>query len=213
VDVLRLHLATVQVIEEPWPVHGFVVLHELLGAVLVDSGCGGPDSLLREFRVVNERIADALAVHGLSPADVRVVVNTHLHFDHCGQNAVFEHARLCVQRDELARVRLEEPDVYEWLGGAGARFELFDGDVDLAEGLRVVRTPGHTVGHQSVLALSGSGTEVFVGDAAYRRSVWDDPATGPSYPGQADDVSAWRRSLEGLRALRPARVHFCHDTA
>jgi N-acyl homoserine lactone hydrolase len=211
VDVLRLHLATIHVVEDPWPVHGFVVLHPSLGAVLIDTGCGGPEALLREYRVVNRSVADALAEHGLSPADVRIVVNTHLHFDHCGQNPLFVHARLCVQRRELERVRREEGDVSEWLSAAGVKFELFDGDVALADDLRVVATDGHTTGHQSVLADTERGTELFVGDAAFRRTVWESPGSEQLAPGQAEDVETWRSSLERLRALNPARVHFCHD--
>jgi len=212
-DVLRLNLATIHVVDDPWPVHGFVVLHPSLGAVLIDTGCGGPEALLREFRVVNRSVADALAEHGLSPADVRIVINTHLHFDHCGQNAVFSHARLCVQRRELERVQREEREVYEWLSATGVQFELFDGDVALANDLRVVATDGHTSGHQSVLADTERGTELFVGDAAFRRTVWDSPGAEQLAPGQAEDVESWRRSLERLRALTPARVHFCHDAS
>jgi N-acyl homoserine lactone hydrolase len=211
VDVLRLNLATIHVVEDPWPVHGFVVLHPSLGAVLIDTGCGGPEALLREYRVVNRSVADALAEHGLSPADVRIVINTHLHFDHCGQNPQFAHARVCVQRRELERVQREEGDVSEWLSTAGVQFELFDGDISLADDLRVVATDGHTTGHQSVLADTERGTELFVGDAAFRRTVWDSPGVEHLDPGQAEDVETWRRSLQRLRALDPARVHFCHD--
>src|SRR5438270_12814893 len=139
-DVIRLHLAELSVVDTPWPVHGFVILHPQLGTVLVDTGCGGPDALLREYRVVNRSVAEALAEHGLSPADVRVVVNTHLHFDHCGQNPVFAHARLCVQRTELDRVQREEPDMRQWLESTGIRFELLDGDVALADDLHLVAT-------------------------------------------------------------------------
>ena len=211
-DVIRLHLAEISVVDRPWPVHGFVILHPQLGAVLVDTGCGGPDALLREFRVVNRSVQGALAEHDLAPADVGLVVNTHLHFDHCGQNPVFEHARLCVQRTELDRVQREEPDMRQWLESTGIRFELFDGDVTLADDLHLVATPGHTVGHQSVIADTERGVEVFVGDAAYTRRIWDtrgDVSTLP--PGQAADIEAWRTSLRSLRGREPARVHFCHD--
>ena len=211
-EVIRLHLAELYVVEEPWPVHGFVILHPRLGAVLVDTGCGGPDALLREYRVVNRSVAAALAEHDLSPADVRLVINTHLHFDHCGQNPAFDHARLCVQRAELERVRREEDDMSRWIEATQIRFELFEGDISLADDLHVVVTPGHTVGHQSVVARTERGVELFVGDAAYTRSVWDaDGETTKLPPGQAEDIDAWRSSLRGLREINPARVHFCHD--
>jgi glyoxylase-like metal-dependent hydrolase (beta-lactamase superfamily II) len=51
-------------------------------------GVGGPQHALDDWRVVNRSAADALAELDLSPADTGLVINTHLHFDHCGQNAV-----------------------------------------------------------------------------------------------------------------------------
>jgi glyoxylase-like metal-dependent hydrolase (beta-lactamase superfamily II) len=92
-EIKRLHLASLRGIDgREWPVHGFVVTHPG-GAVLVDTGCGGPDEVLDDWRVVNRSVADALAGLDMSPADIGLVINTHLHFDHCGQNAVFSHAR------------------------------------------------------------------------------------------------------------------------
>ena len=211
--VLRLDLGSLYVTDRPWPVHGFAVLHPELGVVLVDTGSGGPDALLREYRVVNRSIADALAAHDLSPVDVRVVVNTHLHFDHCGQNVVFPHARVCVQREERERVRREGGDVEAWLASTPVRFELLEGEVALARDLRVVPTPGHTAGHQSVILEGPEGVEVFVGDAAFRRPIWEGDFDAALPPGQAEDEAAWRRSRDGLRSLSPSRVYFCHDAA
>src|SRR5271169_311052 len=119
-EVKRLHLATLG--DDQWPVHGFVVTHPG-GAVLVDTGVGGPQHVLDDWRVVNRSVADALAEHDMSPADIGLVINTHLHFDHCGQNAVFRHAPCYVQRAELSRVQRESPELYDWFDFASARFE------------------------------------------------------------------------------------------
>ena len=92
------------------------------------------------------------------------------------------------------------------------RIELVGGDVALADDLRLVRTSGHTSGHQSVIATTESGTELFIGDAAYTRAVWDHAtATSKLPPGQAEDVEIWHQTLEGLRSRSPAKIHFCHD--
>src|SRR5260370_7475090 len=90
------------------PVHGFVIKPPRAGAILVDPGVGWPFDMLKEWKIVNRHAADALAEHDLSPADVRIVINTHLHFDHCGQNAVFKHAPFYVQRPELDRARTQQ---------------------------------------------------------------------------------------------------------
>jgi len=213
-EIKRLDLGHLYVVSKPWPVHGFVILHDTLGAVLVDTGCGAPDETLREYRVVNRTVADALAAHGLSPADITMVVNTHLHFDHCGQNAAFPHAPIIVQRTEHERVFRDRDEMAEWLDASGTRFEVIDGHHALADDLHIVATPGHTVGHQSVVATSDSGVDLFIGDAAYTRAVWDrGPGISKLPPGQAADVDAWRLSLESLKARAPARVHFCHDAS
>jgi N-acyl homoserine lactone hydrolase len=215
-EIRRLHLASLQGVDgRRWPVHGFVVTHGT-GAVLVDTGVGGPQQALDDWRVVNRSVADALAELGLSPADIGLVINTHLHFDHCGQNAVFKHAPFYVQRAELERARRESPVLHDWFDFAGARFELLDGDAEVLPGLEVIATPGHTAGHQCVLVRGdGEAFDVLIGDAAYTPRVYSDP--GPSTsdrlpPGQASDLPAWQDSLRRIQSLGPDRVHFCHHT-
>src|ERR1700761_3984880 len=77
-QVKRLELARLRAPsgEGRWPVHGFVVIHPG-GAVLVDTGVGGPQEVLDDWRVVNTAAADALAAHDLTPADISLVINTH----------------------------------------------------------------------------------------------------------------------------------------
>ena len=191
--------------------HGFAVLHEKAGPILVDTGVGGPEKWLSDWRVVNRSVADALAEHDLSPADIRIVVNTHLHFDHCGQNSVFKEAPFYVQRAELERARREARPLLDWFDFAGARFELLDGDAQIADGVRAVATPGHTVGHQSV-AVAAEGEEVLIGDAAYTSGLYLHPERDNLPDGQAADRIAWAESVRRLQSMRPDRVHFCHDT-
>jgi N-acyl homoserine lactone hydrolase len=207
-EIKRLQLATLQGIDgSRWPVHGFVVTHPG-GAVLVDTGVGGPQDVLDDWRVVNRSVADALADLDMSPADIGLVINTHLHFDHCGQNAVFGHAPFYVQRAELDRMKREAGELHDWFGFMNARFELLDGDTEILPGLSVVATPGHTVGHQCVVV---DGSDLLIGDAAYTPRQYADPS-GPLPAGQADDVGAWHLSLQRIHALAPERVHFCHHT-
>jgi len=211
-EIKRLHLASLRGLDgREWPVHGFVVTHPG-GAVLVDTGCGGPDEWLNDWRVVNRSVADALAELDMTPADVGLVINTHLHFDHCGQNAVFSHAACHVQRTELDRAKRESRELYDWFGFMDARWELLDGDTEILPGLSVVTTPGHTVGHQCVVVSSADGQDLLVGDAAYTPRQFAGPPDADLPPGQAADPVAWRGSLGRIKSLAPARVHFCHHT-
>ena len=214
-EIVRLHLAQIVTFNHI-PVHGFVIKHPKAGAILVDTGIGwGDEELIREWGVVNRHMADALVEHDLSPVDVKIVVNSHLHFDHCGQNAVFKHAPFYIQRSELSRARHEDSDVAKWFDFAGARFELVDGDAEIADGVRVVATPGHTVGHQSVLVDTGDGSAVMIGDAAYTSDIYREAADADlsHWPGQHADRESWEQSLHKLHSMHPHTVHFCHDTS
>ncbi len=211
-EINRLHLASLRGIDGlEWPVHGFVVTHPG-GAVLVDTGCGGPDEVLSDWRVVNRSVADALAGLDMTPADIGLVINTHLHFDHCGQNAVFRHAACHVQRAELDRAKREDPELCDWFGFMDARWELLDGDTEILPGLSVITTPGHTAGHQCVVVSGADGEDLLIGDAAYTPHQFAGPADADLLPGQAADTVAWRGSLDRIRSLEPTRVHFCHHT-
>src|SRR5438445_2747787 len=209
-EIVRLHLARIDALNGI-PVHGFVIKHPSAGAILVDTGVGWPDDMLKDWKIVNRHAADALAEHDLSPADVRIVINTHLHFDHCGQNAVFKHAPFYIQRPELERARREEGVTAEWFDFAGARFELVDGDAQIADGVRVVATPGHTAGHQSAIVDTPDGGAVMIGDAAYTADIYRDidKADLSNWGGgQYDDRAAWSDSLHRLHEMRLHSVDF-----
>ena len=227
-EIKRLHLAKLTPpggAQGQWPVHGFVITHPA-GAVLVDTGVGGPQGLLDDWRVVNVSVADALAELDMSPADISLVINTHLHFDHCGQNAEFKHAPFYVQRAELDRARRESPGLAGWFVFMGARFELLDGDTEILPGLRVIATPGHTAGHQCVVVQASEGsttstdsagptgptgpTDLLIGDAAYTPREYTGPLDQKLPSGQAADRPAWEASIGRVRSMTPARVHFCH---
>jgi N-acyl homoserine lactone hydrolase len=212
-EVKRLQLARLRGVDGlDWPVHGFVVTHPG-GAALVDTGVGGPQEVLDDWRVVNRSVAEALAELDMTPGDIGLVINTHLHFDHCGQNAVFKHAPFYVQRAELSRARGEASQLADWFDFMGARFELLDGDAEVLPGLTVIATPGHTVGHQSVVVRSGDGDggpDVLIGDAAYTPRQYSGPADEDLPDGQAADTVSWRDSLHRIRSMSQARVHFCH---
>src|SRR6516165_3513180 len=113
-EITRLALARLRGVDgNTWPVHGFVVLFPG-GAALVDTGVGGPQRWLDDWRVVNRSVADALDELDLTPGDVRRVINTRLYFYHCGKNLLLKHASFYGQRSELERARIESPQLTGW---------------------------------------------------------------------------------------------------
>jgi N-acyl homoserine lactone hydrolase len=206
--IVRLDLGRIWVydIELEIPVHGFLIKHPA-GAGLVDTGYGTPLELIKDYRPVNASIALALRRQGVDPSDIRWIVNSHLHFDHCGQNAVFPQAPFFVQRAEWERRQgYETPK--QWLEYAGARVELIDGEREIVPGVRVLTTAGHTPGHQSVQVDTTEGPAVMTGDACWTVSMFEGE---PPRDGMMEDVPTFNRSLQKLRDVKPASVHFCHD--
>jgi N-acyl homoserine lactone hydrolase len=189
------------------PVHGFLVKHPA-GAGIIDTGYGSNTELIKDYRAVNTPVAEALRQHDIDPADIRWIINTHLHFDHSGQNAVFPHAPLYVQRAEYERRTDPDYTVVEWLNYAGARWELLDGEQEIVAGVRVVTTPGHTPGHQSIEVDTTAGPALMTGDACWTVKMFEGEAPGP---GMMEDVPTFLRSLDKIRRRKPASLHFCHD--
>jgi glyoxylase-like metal-dependent hydrolase (beta-lactamase superfamily II) len=227
--VRRLYLGSIDSHFGPAvPFHGYVIDHGD-GVILVDSGMKPGYETPTEVKMVLRPIVDALADHGLHPSDVSHVVSTHLHWDHYGQNAAFKGVPFVVQNAELERARREEPRIAEYFDFVGAKFELIEGDAELVPGVRLMSTPGHTIGHQSVL-VQGPVTELIVGDAAYSIDIWERPDDLVSGAGQlwqdtgwpvdwvrsrqvtSGDFEMWRASLERLRQLEGVDLyHICHD--
>ena len=103
------------------------------------------------------------------PRDVVCVINTHLHFDHCGGNRLFPGVPIHVQARELADARsLDDYTIREWVDFDGATYVEHEGEVELLPGIRLLPAPGHTDGHQVVVVETDSGTNVVGGDVG----VW-----------------------------------------
>jgi N-acyl homoserine lactone hydrolase len=99
------------------------------------------------------------------PRDVACVINTHLHFDHCGGNRLFPGVPIHVQARELADARsLDDYTIREWVDFDGATYVEHEGEVELLPGIRLLPAPGHTDGHQVVVVETDAGTNVLGGD-------------------------------------------------
>lgn len=139
--------------------------------VIVDTGIAPlPASLSKYVKFSKDTdIQQSLSSYGLSPEDISVVINTHMHMDHCGNNRLFTRARYIVQKSELDYSA--RPDRF-MRGGyvkefyQDLHFETVDGDETIMNDVRVLFTPGHTPGHQSVIVTVGDRKIVYTGDAA-----------------------------------------------
>ena len=156
------------------------------GRVLIETGIGErlPDKIREMRRYEGKPIVTAMTEAGFDPGTVDLVVMSHLHFDHAGGlmraggGKAFPRARIVAQQAEWdiafsdnSRVvasydQLELKLVQRW-GKAGA----VDGDVELLPGVSVIRTGGHSKGHQAIV-VRGTGpaarTLAFLGDLGMR---------------------------------------------
>ena len=129
-------------------------------------------------------------------AGIDIVVNTHLHFDHCGGNHLFAGRPIYVQRRELEdALSLADYTIPEWVQAPDVRYVPVDGELELLPGIRLVPAPGHTRGTQVVVVENGGRPVVIAGDAA----VWF---------GELDDPRTEGQHL--IRALEPELVWLAH---
>jgi glyoxylase-like metal-dependent hydrolase (beta-lactamase superfamily II) len=199
---------------EWWPSYAHAVEHRD-GIFLFDNGVGfGNAGIETTFTPRVIAIEDALAEHGIALADVTGVANCHLHFDHSGQNGrVPTGVPIFVQRAEWAKVHEPDYTVPEWIDVPGLSYEVLDGEIEVAPGLRLIPTPGHTSGHQSLVLDAADGTVVLAGQALQSLDEWNG-ATEASMSGASGATDPrYVDSVERLRTLDPIRVHFAHDAA
>ena len=125
----------------------------------------------------DETVFRGLDALGLSPDDIHLVINTHLHFDHAGRNVTtlgdptFPNARYVVQKQELHDARHTHersrasylPAYIDPIEHAGL-FEIVDGEHELRPGLSVLPLPGHNLGQQGVVLRQDGQTLVYVAD-------------------------------------------------
>jgi N-acyl homoserine lactone hydrolase len=184
-DVQAIQYGDVLVEGERWPNSIHVIEHPD-GRILVDTGM--IDSTPELDAAWGVRF-DAAKI----PRDVACVINTHLHFDHCGGNRLFPGTPIHVQRREREKAREPDYTVPGWVEFQGATYVEHDGEAEIAPGVRVVPTPGHTPGHQSVLVDTDDGLVVCAGDVGYTWQQFEESESG-----------------QMLLSLSPRRVWLAH---
>ncbi len=166
---------------------------------------------LKVVMAKEDAIVSRLASLGLRADEVTVVVNSHLHFDHAGNNGAFPAATFIVQAEHLAFAKGKPnfPGVYWDI--PELTYLPTSGRARVARGVEVVPTPGHAPGHQSlVVDLAETGRVVLCGDAAFLRENLEKGEI------QQPDPKSAKESLALIRSLVKddlGRVFTSHDAA
>ncbi len=208
------------------PVPAFLVRLDDGKNVLIDTGMSrlhitDPDATWRGTPMVDVLVPEMAAEHdlgtaltglGVTPRDIDYVINTHLHFDHAGNNDLFDRATFFVQREHYDFARGNDSFPNQYWNLPHLRYELLDGELELFPGLEVLLTPGHVPAHQSVLLrLPESGPTVICGDAVPTQDNLDHD----NWSGQGDPeaAAASGAKLRKLADEQGATLLFAHDSA
>jgi glyoxylase-like metal-dependent hydrolase (beta-lactamase superfamily II) len=200
-----------------WMVCAYVIRHPR-GVFLWDTGIGEHPEVEELLAPVRWPLEAQLRAVGIEPAEVKVVGNCHLHFDHAGGNSRFPGVPILAQRVEhAAAASVEDYTVPGIADFPGAAYELLDGDAPVWDGLRVLPTPGHTDGHQSLVVETRQGRVVLAGQAFstasdFARAHLAQELRQAGYETDASDAAnpPW---MDNVEALDPWRVLFAHDVA
>jgi glyoxylase-like metal-dependent hydrolase (beta-lactamase superfamily II) len=184
---------------------------------LVDTGFGEARPFGRQEGVFN-----SLVSLGVVAKDVDRVVLTHAHGDHCNgctiaqegmQQAAFPNARYVLQEKEFEAAQ-NDPELWEKqlkpIADAG-QIRLIDGDAQLDDTVSCLFTPGHTIGHQSVLIRSGTESAFYLGDLAILADSILHPEWGPDWAWSRVEDIASRKRLIQFAAENDSTLILGHD--
>lgn len=175
------------------PVYVHVINHPE-GRVLVDTGM---TELHPAVADMDPRVMPLDEQDGFDVGSIDLVVNTHLHYDHCGGNRLFAGVPIHVQRRELEdALGPEDYTIREWVDAPGVEYVPVDGALELLPGIRLLPAPGHTPGSQVVLVDTADGLVVIAGDTAVFFEELDEPRT---------------EGQRLVRSLAPAQVWLAHE--
>jgi glyoxylase-like metal-dependent hydrolase (beta-lactamase superfamily II) len=218
-DISRLHYGYIVApagtpdAGQPVPVCGYVVRHPG-GTLLFDTGISPFDDETRErYHPRIRSVEEALHGVGLTFGDIDVIANCHMHADHAGGNHLFPNVPVLVQKSELEAAR--GPDytfpVYAY-DYPGARLEIVEGEVQVAPGLRLIPTNGHSPGHQSLLVETDIGPLLLAGQAVNTASQFAAAAFAERLAsGGLDQIGSYPDWMPRFSSLKVERALFAHD--
>ncbi|RDD86441.1 MBL fold metallo-hydrolase [Streptomyces parvulus] len=195
------------------PVLAHLVRHER-GLLLFDTGMGAADDATEAYyRPRRRALRAALSAAGAAPDEITLVVNCHPHFDHCGGNPQPAGRPVLVRDGEPASARAGGHTFQELVDFPGAVYEELSGEAEVWPGVRIVPTPGHTEGHQSLVVARDDGTVILAGQAHDSASEFgsDQPARLAAQAGTAPPLPEYPPWPARIAAFDPRRVLFAHD--
>jgi len=183
--------------------------------ILVDTGIGQLPEKYQKFHVVkrgrDQTLKAQLKKHDLTPEDIGIVINTHLHFDHCGNNHLFPKAKFYVQANELryayAPDRFQKAAYIRDFFDVKIEYVPIQGKYQVTDNVILVPTPGHSPGHQSVLVKMEERNYVYCGDAAPLR----ENLARRNIPGVLYRADQALKSIDMLRIIKNAVYIYSHD--
>ncbi|MFG2722115.1 N-acyl homoserine lactonase family protein [Streptomyces sp. NPDC048416] len=197
----------------PEPALAYLVRHDR-GLLLFDTGMGeGSPETDAHYRPRRRSLRGALAAAGVTPEDISLVVNCHLHFDHCGGNPLLAGTPVLVQSTELATAMRGDYTIDRLVDFPGARYEELTGEAEIWPGVWIVPTPGHTEGHQSLIVRRDAGSVVLAGQAYDTASAFASAelAARAVREGEKQPLPSFPGWLRRLMDFDPRRVLFAHD--
>ena len=127
----------------------------------------------------------ALGKQGLKPEDIDIVIQTHLHHDHVGNSMKCTKAKIFAQEDEIRFALASHPlfaHLYDIDLIRVLKFQSLKGDAEIVSGIKVLLTPGHTPGAQSVAIETTKGTAIITGFCCIRETFEVPSETREMFP-------------------------------
>lgn len=140
--------------------------------ILIDTGEMRPIQSEDREKAIGGRIytfEQGLARYGLQPEDIDLVIHTHLHSDHCENDAACVNAEIIVHEREIERIHNPHPLDFRYLEDyildveENGQIKAISTDVEIVPGIRVVHTPAHTEGGLTVLVDTEKGRAAITG--------------------------------------------------
>jgi 4-pyridoxolactonase len=168
----------------------------------------------------DQRIESQLAKIGVRPDEIDIVINSHLHMDHCGSNTLFPRATFYFSKSELRHAYVPDPwerlgydpDLVAIPGMKTVLLELGHYEYEVLPGITLIETPGHSVGHVSTILRPGGDTPplVFPFDVAWTKHNLVDRVLMGLHTDPRELLDSMNR-IENIARKIGGKIFFSHD--